>query len=170
MEDTICAISTSIGIGAISIVRVTGPDAIKIVDSIFDGNLTDKETLKKRLNNEYPKGFIAEEVVIQDPRMAVLHAESVNTLRIHTICFDGVVTIFHPYIRIGRGDSVVDNAGNGGIFTSCNPKSGEVLSVVDELGNNYLKHPDTGFPLIGFKVPCWNEAYQTANQLALCNP
>ena len=29
---------------AISIVRVTGPDAIKIVDSIFDGNLTDKET------------------------------------------------------------------------------------------------------------------------------
>ena len=44
MEDTICAISTSIGIGAISIVRVTGPDAIKIVDSIFDGNLTNKET------------------------------------------------------------------------------------------------------------------------------
>ena len=44
MEDTICAISTSIGIGAISIVRVTGPDAIKIVDSIFDGNITNKET------------------------------------------------------------------------------------------------------------------------------
>ena len=44
MEDTICAISTSIGIGAISIVRVTGPDAIKIVDSIFDVNLTNKET------------------------------------------------------------------------------------------------------------------------------
>ena len=44
MEDTICAISTSIGIGAISIVRVTGPDAIKIVNSIFDGNLTNKET------------------------------------------------------------------------------------------------------------------------------
>ena len=44
MEDTICAISTSIGIGAISIVRVTGTDAIKIVDNIFDGNLIDKET------------------------------------------------------------------------------------------------------------------------------
>ena len=46
MEDTICAISTSIGIGAISIVRVTGPDAIKIVDSIFDGNLTDKRLIQ----------------------------------------------------------------------------------------------------------------------------
>ena len=39
MEGTICAISTSIGIGAISIVRVTGPEAINIVDSIFDQDL-----------------------------------------------------------------------------------------------------------------------------------
>ncbi len=39
MEDTICAISTSIGIGAISIVRVTGPESINIVDSIFDHDL-----------------------------------------------------------------------------------------------------------------------------------
>ena len=67
--------------------------------------------------------------------MAVLHKESVNTLRIHTICFDGDVTVFHPYIRIGRGKSVVDNAGSGGVFTSCNPETGEVLTVVDEYGN-----------------------------------
>lgn len=39
MEDTICAISTSTGIGAISIVRVTGPNTIDIVDSIFDHDL-----------------------------------------------------------------------------------------------------------------------------------
>lgn len=39
MEDTICAISTSMGIGAISIVRVTGPNTIDIVDSIFDHDL-----------------------------------------------------------------------------------------------------------------------------------
>ncbi|MBS5862030.1 MAG: tRNA uridine-5-carboxymethylaminomethyl(34) synthesis GTPase MnmE [Firmicutes bacterium] len=39
MEDTICAISTSMGIGAISIVRVTGPNTIDIVESIFDHDL-----------------------------------------------------------------------------------------------------------------------------------
>lgn len=39
MEDTICAISTSMGIGAISIVRVTGPETVNIVDSIFDHDL-----------------------------------------------------------------------------------------------------------------------------------
>ena len=37
MNDTICAISTSQGIGAISIVRVSGIDAIEIVNKIFKG-------------------------------------------------------------------------------------------------------------------------------------
>jgi tRNA modification GTPase len=37
MNDTICAISTSQGVGAIAIVRVSGSDAIEIVNSIFKG-------------------------------------------------------------------------------------------------------------------------------------
>ena len=37
MNDTICAISTSQGVGAISIVRVSGEEAINIVNKIFKG-------------------------------------------------------------------------------------------------------------------------------------
>ena len=37
MNDTICAISTSTGVGAISIVRVSGEEAINIVNKIFKG-------------------------------------------------------------------------------------------------------------------------------------
>ena len=37
MNDTICAISTSLGVGAISIIRVSGEDAIKKVAELFDG-------------------------------------------------------------------------------------------------------------------------------------
>lgn len=37
MEDTIVAISTALGIGAISIIRVSGKDSIKIVNKIFCG-------------------------------------------------------------------------------------------------------------------------------------
>ena len=39
MNDTIAAISTTMGVGAISIIRVSGDDAIKIVNSIFSGDL-----------------------------------------------------------------------------------------------------------------------------------
>ena len=37
MYDTICSISTALGIGAISIVRISGNDAIQIVNKIFKG-------------------------------------------------------------------------------------------------------------------------------------
>lgn len=39
MEDTICAISTSLGVGAISIIRLSGTKAIEITNSIFSSDL-----------------------------------------------------------------------------------------------------------------------------------
>ena len=45
MDDTIAAISTALGIGAISIIRVSGDESINIVNSIFKGkDLTKVET------------------------------------------------------------------------------------------------------------------------------
>ena len=98
--------------------------------------------------------------------MAELHPSSVNTLRVHTICFDGRVTVFHPYVRVGRGNSIVDNAGSGGVFTSLNPLNGEILTAMDERGHQFTKHPDNNFPLVGFKIPMWKEANEFAIQLA----
>ena len=39
MDDTICAIATALGNGAISIIKVSGNDAIKIVDIIFSSDI-----------------------------------------------------------------------------------------------------------------------------------
>ena len=44
MEDTIAAISTAQGIGAISIIRVSGKDSIKIVNKIFTKNIMKAKT------------------------------------------------------------------------------------------------------------------------------
>ena len=42
MNDTICAIATSQGIGAIAIIRISGEDSIKIVNKIFKGKDLEK--------------------------------------------------------------------------------------------------------------------------------
>ncbi len=42
MNDTICAISTSQGVGAIAIIRISGEEAINIVNSIFKGKNLEK--------------------------------------------------------------------------------------------------------------------------------
>ncbi len=43
MNDTIAAVATPLGVGAISIIRVSGPDSIKIVNKIFKGKDLEKE-------------------------------------------------------------------------------------------------------------------------------
>ena len=40
MDDTICAIATAAGVGAISIIKVSGNESINIVNNIFDRDLT----------------------------------------------------------------------------------------------------------------------------------
>jgi len=40
MEDTIAAISSALGVGAISIIRISGEKSIEIINKIFDKNLT----------------------------------------------------------------------------------------------------------------------------------
>lgn len=130
--------------------------------------ITEKDIIKMIAN--YPKGIIAEEVIVQAESLAVLHPESVNTLRIHTICYNKEVEILHPYLRIGRQKSCVDNAANGGVFTSCNLETGEILSVVDEYGHTFTKHPDNGVPIVGYTIPYWEEAFGQAKLLALHLP
>ena len=40
MEDTIAAISTTAGVGAISIIRLSGEEALKITNKVFTKDLT----------------------------------------------------------------------------------------------------------------------------------
>ena len=53
MNDTICAISTALGVGAISIVRLSGKDAISIANKVFDGS-----DLTKAKSHTIHYGFI----------------------------------------------------------------------------------------------------------------
>ena len=65
MEETICAISTSLGVGAISIIRVSGEDAINIVNGLFKGkdlNKVDSHTINYGFIVD--KGSIIDEVLI----------------------------------------------------------------------------------------------------------
>ena len=64
MNDTICAISTALGVGAISIIRVTGDDAIDIVNKIFDKDLTKKESHTINYGHVVYKGEIIDEVMV----------------------------------------------------------------------------------------------------------
>ena len=65
MNDTITAISTTLGVGAISIIRVSGNNAIKIVNKIFKGkNLEKVETHTINYGHIVDKDEIIDEVLV----------------------------------------------------------------------------------------------------------
>ena len=65
MNDTICAIATSQGIGAISIIRVSGENAINIVNSIFKGkDLTKVESHTINYGHIIENDTIIDEVLV----------------------------------------------------------------------------------------------------------
>ena len=65
MEDTIAAISTALGIGAISIIRVSGPESIINVNKIFKGkDLTKVDTHTINYGHIVDNGTIIDEVLV----------------------------------------------------------------------------------------------------------
>jgi tRNA modification GTPase len=68
-NSTICALSTPPGVGAIGVIRVSGPDAISMCDHHFSGQLTDAPGYTIRYGR-----FIHNDHVIDDVLIAVFRA------------------------------------------------------------------------------------------------
>lgn len=75
MNDTICAIATSQGVGAIAIIRVSGEDSIKIVNKIFKG-----KDLEKTESHTINYGHITEgDKIIDEVLVSVMKAPKTFT-------------------------------------------------------------------------------------------
>lgn len=111
--------------------------------------------------------FVVEELIIQAPEMAVLHKESINTIRIATFTINGKVDILGTALRVGTGKANVDNAGAGGLYAGVDPDEGIVNSVArDNKGYICLRHPDSGVVFPGFVIPEWNQALGLVKMMA----
>lgn len=64
MEETIAAISTALGVGAISIIRVSGPESVNIVNKIFDKDLTIAKSHTIHYGHIIDQNKIIDEVLI----------------------------------------------------------------------------------------------------------
>ena len=90
MEDTIAAISTSLGVGAISIIRISGPSSINIANRIFKGkDLTKVETHTINYGN-----IIEEDEIIDEVLVSVMKAPKTFTKEdiVEINCHGGIAT------------------------------------------------------------------------------
>ena len=105
-------------------------------------------------------GAILEQIIEQGEALSRIHPQSVNTLRIPTVVLaDGEVRLFHPTLRVGRGEGLIDNFSAGGISALIDPETGCICSDgADKKGRRYAAHPDTGVRFNGYRLPEWDKA------------
>ncbi len=114
---------------------------------------------------------IVEDVIEQNEFINQINGNSVNTLRIVTIFSEGESHIIYAFIRIGNSDRPVDNINAGGMCAPINIETGVIEHVgYDKDRITYEKHPKTGFPIKGTKIPLWEECKQMALDCAKVIP
>ena len=90
MNDTIAAISTTMGVGAISIIRVSGSDSIKIVNKIFKG-----KNLEEAKSHTIHYGYIVDnDEIIDEVLVSIMKSPKTFTTEdvVEVNCHGGVAT------------------------------------------------------------------------------
>ena len=115
--------------------------------------------------------WIVEEVIKQAPEISEFNPSSINTVRFPSFKKNGVVECVYPCMRFGRAGSIVDNAGQGGVFVSIDRDTGEIISdAYDEKGNVFVAHPDSKVAFRGFRVPQWADLIELVKKAHLALP
>ena len=102
---------------------------------------------------------IKEDIVVQEPliqstNLGMINPSSVNTIRVLSLLRkDGSVKICSMILRMGLGDSKVDNASSGGITIGIQ-KNGQLKSKAFSVnGISYVSHPTTGVVFNNIVIP-----------------
>ena len=114
--------------------------------------------------------FLIQKRVEQHPVMASLHMQSLNTMRLVTIRNrrTGQVDVFPSILRIGTGNSYVDNTSQGGVAVGIDFNTGKLKSegfLKPQFGGRINCHPDSLIKFDEFQIPYLDEAVKQAKFL-----
>lgn len=145
--------------------KINHGDCGRGVEKLYVKDFSDTKAMLDYIQEK--KLYVLEHVLRQHPDMARLHPQSVNTMRILTDRVDGVTHIAYITVKMGCGEGVCDNSGQGGILCRVDPETGKIISpATDDYFHVYDKHPDTGVELMGYQLPMVPEAIELAKKAA----
>lgn len=117
----------------------------------------------------YPEGVV-EGYVVQHPKMASLCPSSVNTIRVVTLSSNSkpvikgtrkYADIAYTSLRVGGGNSIVDNFHSGGMCAAIDMETGKLCTnAADMEGHVFEAHPVTGTVFKGFEIPFYKETME----------
>ena len=146
------------------------PDAADCGRGIEKWVVTDENVneLYKRFQKE---PAVLDELVEQHSLLAKLNPSSVNTVRIFTLMIGNECELIGAALRMGNGNTVIDNYSAGGLVGSINLETGRVIDdAEDAAGKRYSVHPISKVKMKDFEIPNWEKVIQFVEECAANYP
>ena len=143
--------------------------------SVGEGSMTTDQLVREMREHPEFGDWIAQERLRNHPDLAILSGEGLHTLRLAVVIRDdGTPELVWSGFRIAVGDAVIDNFRGGRLGNlSCEMDlvSGRITKAYRgrgaEPGMEQLDiHPVTAVPLVGFRVPLWDDAVRLVLEAA----
>lgn len=133
---------------------------IRRINRVNDG--TD---VKELFNECVADNVLLEERIHACREIEEFHPNSLNTIRVVTISNPEKCVVFGAILRMGTGDSIIDNTHNGGIFASIDVKTGVIeTDGLTSSGEKFVEHPDSKKMIKGFQIPYWDKVIETCTK------
>ena len=91
-----------------------------------------------------------------------IYPDGVNTFRIMTYLWNGIIHHAPIILRIGQGGSYLDNAHAGGMFIALEDDGTLHHKAFTEFRTVFTEHPDTHLKFEGYKIPLLPKVIQAA--------
>lgn len=148
------------------------PDGLDSGRGIEKLTISDFESIDKLYDYCLEKRFgVIEEVAKQHPKMAQLHPQSVNCVRMQTIVVDNKPYLVYAACKAGNGGHFVDNLGFDGINIPVDKETGKLTKIGrTEHRQLFEEHPMTHVKFEGFEIPYFKEAVELCFKAAMDTP
>lgn len=143
---------------ALTLIRAKGLVVLKSAKDSCGGkglwfigdNVTDVE-IEKQLRER--NVYVVQECITQHDALKAIHPESINTLRITTFYYSEEMHVLSSVLRMGSGNSKVDNSSSGGIFCGINENGCLRKFAYNKKMNVFETHPTTGLRFENYSIP-----------------
>ena len=136
-------------------------------NGVFMIKKSENNDLHELYNNCRINNLIVEERVRSCKELEAFHPQSLNTIRVFTISNGNCCELVAAELRLGIGDSVVDNVSANGIVAPIDIITGVIVGDGrDKGGGTYVCHPDAGKVIKGFVIPYWDNVLNACKEMA----
>lgn len=154
-----CMIKNVDGFGGKNVFKLTVKNGELIIND-------EKNTLQD-FYKKLPRKALIQKVLEQHEAIKVIHPSSVNTVRVNTVNTGSEIIILSTLLRVGIGNSVVDNFLNGGIYIPIDMQTNKLTAVAysDIAPYFFYKHPQTNVSFEGIEIPFFKQALELCRSL-----